>query len=522
MADFDPSVISSIPSRVGDPTESYEKALNIKDMLDRNQLQDLQVGEAKRSANESEQARQILQRSDYSTPQGVASTAAKLNRVSPSAAMDLMKFGQQYQSGQVQQQIDQLQLLDQRQGMIVSAIDPIVSQARQMKQSGASDLDIKAYITQQMPGALQQLRSLQLPDGKPALPDDQLQMVSQVPGGYSLPTLETWESRSKAGQAAIKQRLDQFKADTAAKAETVRERQADTQQAGELEREKHDRASEWLSRYKIDNSQFTPDQQGMLAALADKNVNLPAGMRSQAQIRATLDGLRARHPDESADQIADDIVSGKLKLTAETRGAQTAGNQIGKVALAANELDTFGDQVMTASRNLPRNLPVGLTLRGLMQMGEKQASNTGLLTLRLKLQALNNAYDQLASRGGTDAEKRGHIASLFDARLTDQAIQALVLGVKQEAEGARQAANRTVGEVSGTAIPGAAIPGAGGTPGNVPAGAGASAAQTPPVAAGAPAPTPAAAMPAGGAALQPGQTYRHASGATVEILPDGQ
>ena len=63
----------------------------------------------------------------------------------------------------MQAQLDQLELAGKRQDLIVGAIDPIVAQAREMKNHGASDLDIKAFITQQMPQAVQGLRDQLLP-----------------------------------------------------------------------------------------------------------------------------------------------------------------------------------------------------------------------------------------------------------------------------------------------------------------------------------------------------------------------
>jgi len=486
MSSFDPSVISAIPGMTGDPIGAESKALTLKDMLDRTQLNQLQLGTAKREAAERAQVDQVLKGSDYSTPQGLASTVAKVNKVSPRAAMDLMKFGQQYQSGQAQAQVDQLELLDKRQGLIVSAIDPIVSQARAMKNQGASDLDVKAWITQQMPQALQGLRSMTLPDGKPALPDDQLKMVTGVPGGYTLQTLEGWEAKSKAGQAAIKQRLDQFRADIQARTESERER-ADT------EHQRHDEAMEELALGKQSQAQFTDNQRDLLAALAVRSVNLPAGLRSQAQIKATLAGLLQKNPNRTPDEIADDIKSGKLQLAAETKGAQVAGGQIGKVALSANELDTFGDQTIAASDALPRGRFV--PWNRLRQLGEASISDPKLLLFKAKMQALENAYNQLAARSGTDVEKRAHIHDLFNAANSPAAVETLVAALKQEADAARSAANRTIAETSGAAIPGTAPPDQGTPP---------PAAAPAPLPGAAAAPAAAAAPPAAPAGLPPG------------------
>lgn len=502
MAEFDPSVIGAIGDQVPDIAGNKARAASISESLDRAQLSRLELGQKKQQAGEDRQVNEILKSSKYSTPQEAEETAAKLNRVSPTAAMKFLKTTQEYQSGKVSAEVERLELAGKQQEVIVGAIDPVVAQARAMKNNGASDLEVNAYIAKASGQAIEQLKNTKGPDGQPLVPPSVYEPISQAK--LDLPTLEGWEQKSKAGHAAIQGRLEQMKADTSAKAQNTRERAED-------EREKHDRETEWLARHKLDKSQFDESDQDLLGAMADKNVSLPAGLRSQAQIQATLKGLRERHSDMTADQIADGLASGKIKLAAEVRAGQTAGTQIGKVGLAANELDTFGDQVLEASRNMPRGNE-GLTLRGLMQAGEKQISDPKLLVLKAKLQALNNAYDQLAARGGTDQDKRAHVHELFDARLTDEGIRALVKAVKEEAVGAREAANRTIAETSQTALPG--------TEQTPPKGAAPAApAAAPP--AGSSSPTPGGG-PAAGASppLKPGATYQHASGARVTILPD--
>lgn len=342
---FDPSVISSIPDYTGDPVGAEEKAITMRDALDREQLNKLQLKQQQTQAAEDSQVKKILSDSDYSTPEGLAATAAKVNKVSPKGAMDLLKFGQQYQSGQVQQQMDQLTLADQRQGLIVQAIDPIVAQARQMKNQGSSDLDIQAFISQQMPGAINQLRGMKLGDGKPALPDDQLQMVTNIQGGYTLPTLEGWESRSKQGQAAIKQRLDQLKADTQSKAESVRESQED-------ERVRHDEATEATARQ---NTQIRQDAAGpklssedgqkvnaVYAAMADNGISFPSGMRSAKAQRDTITGLLASHPNDSAEQIANRVKAGEIGTGAQKTESTVVARREGSSAAAITALNEDG------------------------------------------------------------------------------------------------------------------------------------------------------------------------------------
>jgi hypothetical protein len=447
---FDPSVIGSIGDTQYTPADNMAKAASLRDMLDRNQMNSLALNQQKEEAADSTKIKAILSQSDYTTPQGLASTAAALNRISPKASMDMLKWGAQYQSGQLQHQMDQYDLAIKKTDIMAGVLEPIVQTAREMKAKGASDLEVNAYIAQQTPGALQTLRQPG-PDGKPVLADEALRLVTSAP--QTLQSLDGFLAGNAKHQAAFKNWLDQHKLEQ-------NQQRADEITNSLAERERHDRAMEASAKAK--EAGFTDTESNLLAALADKNVSLPAGLRSQVQIKSTVDGLLRRHPELSADEIAEGIKSGKLKLAAETKGAQTAGTQIGKVALAANELESFGDQTMEASAAVPRGkfVPYG----ELRQKVLTKDSDPALLRFKAKMQALENAYNQLAARSGTDVEKRAHIHELFNTANSDEAVRTLVTALKEEAAGARDAANRTSAETSGSAIPGAQATGGAGTP----------------------------------------------------------
>lgn len=187
-----------------------------------------------------------------------------------------------------------------------------------------------------------------------------------------------------------------------------------------------------------DRGTFTGDAGDLLASLAAKGVSLPAGMRSKEQQISTLNGLMRKYPNMSPDEIADNIATGQIGFGAAKKEITVAAAQAGRVSIAANELETFGSQVLDASKDLPRGS--SMTINGLMQLGEKEISDPQLLRLRVKLQALNSAYDQLAARGGTDADKRAHIHELFNVRLSDAGIHTLVQALNEESDGAKAAA----------------------------------------------------------------------------------
>ncbi len=471
---FDASVISQIGSNTPDVTGSEAKAYTLADMIDHNQLNKLALSETKQKASDTDQVRKILKGSDLSTYEGKLKAGEAITKVNPEMGMNFIKETNQQRSQGQQYTAGQYELMAAKNDVIGNAALALKTEHDQLVQRGVPEAQVNAMMMPKLMDTLKQLEAAKLPDGTPVLNDQDRANYEQALGkGYNVGAIDSIVTRSQQARQALTSQLAQRKEETAEKTEA--------------ERERHDRATEANATKKTEGTQFSDEQKDLLAALAVHNVNLPAGLRSQAQIKSTLDGLLTREKGKTADEIAEDIASGKLKLTAETAGARTAGTQIGKVALAANELDTFGDQVLTASKGLPRGS--SLTLNGLMQMADKQISDPRLLQLKIKLTALNNAYDQLAARGGTDAEKRAHIHELFNERLSDEAIQQLVRGVKEEAEGARAAANRTIAETSGAAIPGAsgAMPGA--TP---PAGAGGAspAAAAPAASAAATAPPP--------------------------------
>jgi hypothetical protein len=203
---------------------------------------------------------------------------------------------------------------------------------------------------------------------------------------------------------------------------------------------------------------FTAEAGDLLASLAAKGVSLPAGMRSKEQQISTINGLIRKFPGMTADEIADGVATGQINFGAAKKEITVAAGQAGKVSVAANELKTFGDQVLEASAAVPRGnfIPVGK----LLQMADSSISDPALLRFKAKMQALNSAYDQLAARGGTDAEKRAHIHELFQTAAGPEAVQALVQALREESDGALAAAAKAqeYHPPSNTPKGGAAVP----------------------------------------------------------------
>ncbi len=183
---------------------------------------------------------------------------------------------------------------------------------------------------------------------------------------------------------------------------------------------------------------FSDQTSALLASLASKGVSLPTGMRSKEQQAATLNGLLQKFPDKSPDDIADMVAGGQIDFGAAKKETTTAAAQAGRVAIATNELNTFAPIVLEASAKVPRTSFI--PINKLMQMGEKSISDPNLLQLKISINSMLNAYDQLAARGGTDAAKREEAHSLLSTAQSPEALAAGVAMFQREAKAAGEAA----------------------------------------------------------------------------------
>ena len=182
---------------------------------------------------------------------------------------------------------------------------------------------------------------------------------------------------------------------------------------------------------------FTPKMGQLMAALAEKGVSLPAGMRSRAQQIQLYQGILDRNQDKSPDEIADMVKKGQIEFGAQKKETQTAAGIAGKVEVAANELKEFVPLVRQASADLKRsNLR---SLNELVQMGDEQISDPTLKKLKGYIVGTLNAYDVLAARGGTDAEKRAENRKQLLSAEGDRAINAALDVIQKESDIAHKA-----------------------------------------------------------------------------------
>lgn len=470
---FDASTIASIGDNQPDVGAAVGKGLQLRDMMNRNQLNELQLAGAKTQAGEDAQVKDILKQSDYSTPKGVDETAQRLNKVSPKAAMQFRTDAQKYQSGEIQNQLDQLTLADTRQGFIVGAVDPIVTQARQMKSNGASDLEVNAFIAQQMPQALQSLRSQTLADGKPILPDETLKAVST--GKLDLPTLESYEMRSKAGQQAIKQRLEQIKSDTAVRKED--------------ETERHNRAVEGQGQQRVDISKAKQDRDAS-GGLTSQAVDEVAD-RYMAGDTSVMQGLSKEDRRAIQNRAADvaqimglsgkDLAARRAEYQGIMAGQRTLAQRQANIDTAAQEFSNVAPTVIEAARDLPRSAFV--PWNKMVQIWEHGTSDPRLAKFAQGAKTLANLYTRATVPGASSVSDREDALSHVPTYTDEASFEATVQFMEKEIEAARKSPRDVRADLSDSI----SHPGRKASPAGAPTGAAASPAASGPASAGGPA-----------------------------------
>jgi len=183
---------------------------------------------------------------------------------------------------------------------------------------------------------------------------------------------------------------------------------------------------------------FTSEQQALLSALTENGVSLPANARNKAQLPATLQGLLDRNKGKTPDEIVDLVKAGQIEFGAEKKETQTAATQAGRVQVAANELKEFLPLVLEASAKVPRGS--FMPINRLLQTADAQISDPNLKELKIYINSLLNAYDQLAARGGTDVNKRAEARALLISADSHDVLKRALGAFQKEGDAALKAA----------------------------------------------------------------------------------
>ena len=181
-----------------------------------------------------------------------------------------------------------------------------------------------------------------------------------------------------------------------------------------------------------------PKVEDLLASMAAKGVRMPTGFRSQQQQLATFQGLLKKYDGLSTDDIADLVGKGIIDFGAVQKATQTGATILGRVTAASGELDAMTPIARDASAAVPRSDFV--PLNQLTQMVRTGTSSPEQKRLYVATQSILNQFDMLASRGGTDKDKRAALHKALETADGPEAYNAALDMIIKESQVARAGA----------------------------------------------------------------------------------
>lgn len=188
---------------------------------------------------------------------------------------------------------------------------------------------------------------------------------------------------------------------------------------------------------------FSPDEIQLMGALTERGVTLPAGMRSQEQMKSTFRGLIDRNPGKSIDDIADLVRTGQLDFNGAKKSTAQLMTQSAAANVQASKLEKDFAQIEPLVAKLP-NAPnvINRALVGLKNNlsfgGDKDSAQ-----LVLYMREAATEYAKLSSGStGSAAPAEGNIkdaVEIFHKAFTEGGYQGLKEAMLKSAQNKRDA-----------------------------------------------------------------------------------
>jgi hypothetical protein len=374
-----------------------------------------------------------------------------------------MQFQREFQDTQHGQNAlveDQYKLLDHQHQMVENMVAPLAQAAMQMKAAGRSPQEIDAALLPQVMQTIEAGKKATLPNGKPAMGDEDLKIASQmVQAGNLGDALPALLQRTKSGREQIQHYFQQqnIQSEIASRGKKVETVEGDPRKFPGTQAGKY---------YKVE---FSPDGKGIvlggaqptaaminlqqggssapnaagatrggvLSAMTEMGASFPPGMRSPKVQREAINAALKAHPDETDAQIAQRIRSGNINITADTSGARAFGTQAAKISVAEEEINQTAPLVLDAAKKVSASN--FMPWSKLVNMTDAQIGDQNLRQYKIYITSLMNAYDQLAARGGTDVAKREHTREMLSSADSPKMAQAAIDAILQEVKAASRA-----------------------------------------------------------------------------------
>jgi hypothetical protein len=420
---FDPSIISQIPDMAPNPMAAKANAFKLADLIDSEQLNRLQLNAAKTGQADAAEVKEIMKGADYSTPQGITRTAEKLSKAGHAdEAMKFMGTMQKFQTGEIEQQRQKLELAATQQDQLAGALDQVYGQLEEWRAKGASPAMLDAKAKELVIPAMQNLAQAN-PELGPTIAK-----FGQNPQNLTYAGIKTSEAQSNKGQALLKQHLDELRAFTGAKAEA--------------EKERHDKAMETAANKRISNAQsgeLAPEDLKMMAdqyLTGDKSVfqNIGRGAQGAKNIVALRSAIRQTATDRG--MTGKDVAAKIAEFNGIMAGERTLGTRTANVEMAVNEAYNMIDIARKASNEISRS--GFMPLAKLEQAYQRNVNDPKLAQAVAATNSLINAYARAVSPTGTPTvSDKDHAREVLSTAQSKEAYDAVLDQLANEMEAAR-------------------------------------------------------------------------------------
>ena len=445
MASFDPSALQDIQGP--DIAGSIAKGFQLKDLVDTTQLNTLKLNNEKQDLQRKEKMRSLLSTGDVSTDVGVAKKAEEMTKAGLGPeAMDFVQHAQKVRSGELDNELKRVDLHVASQDVIAGTVDKIWQQATAMKNEKTpdgrpkyTDASVNAWIQGQIPMAINSVQSDSgLPeDVKKTALQGIMQSTSKQQGPITYDALTEMERGSKRGQA----QLASHRADLVAQ----------TGQKREEEHERHDEKMEGLAATNPNRTPMAPQSGDLLAALTEKGVTLPQGLRSRQVLQQTLQGLIARNPGKSVDEIADQVKSGALTMGTEKTEASVLGRREAAILPVEKSITKPGGFLEQAEKAVDSVDFSKLKAAGSFEKWTKdQESDPDLSRYKAAVAELRAEYSIVLSKGGQVTDAARHEAEkVIPDLITKDQFKSIKQVVLQGIEASKSGVEESIQGVTG-------------------------------------------------------------------------
>ena len=181
---INPSDIASIGSAGGNPIEAMATGYKLADLVDQQAMNKMKMAGAQQEMQDIQTLKSLSSKYDVSTPEGQAKYASEAIKVNPEMGLKVQKAFNESQAGQNELTKSNYEVLSKQLELEANAVAPLWQQASTMQAQGRTPQEIDAALLPAATQTIQTLAKTTLPNGKPALSQEQItQLTGKLQNG---------------------------------------------------------------------------------------------------------------------------------------------------------------------------------------------------------------------------------------------------------------------------------------------------------------------------------------------------